>query len=167
MTLHRLLPVVCLSMLLGACSLFIAEEDESVLSVAGQLLEAQKDEYGEPRKIDLPVRVHYTLDRKPLVDHELEIEFEFIAERPIELLRIGLTTDEGLELVSNEIREQYRNMPARRVLKKSVVIVPSREDRFHINMYVVTETGEDRRARLIRVPIALGTAAQEPAGNAS
>ena len=156
MSLHRALLMICITGMLGACSLFLAEEDESVLSVAGQLLDAQKDEYGEPRKVELPVRVNYTINHKPVIGQKLEVEFEFIAERPLPLLRIGLTTDEGLELVSSEIREQYRDMPARRVLKKTAVVVPKREDRFYLNMYIVTESGEDRRAKLIKVPIAVG-----------
>lgn len=153
---QRVLILAALTGVLGACSLFVAEEDESVVSVAEQLLETQKDEHGEPRKIELPVRINYTINHKPVIDHELEVEFEFIAERPLPLLRIGLTVDDGLELVSSEIRELYRDIPARRVLKKTVLVVPAREDRFYLKLYIVTEAGEDRRAGLLKVPIAVG-----------
>lgn len=144
---------------LYSCGIFY-EQDENVLLIARQLLQAQVDELGEPRKVDLPVRVNYTVHRKPLIDHDLEIEFEFIAERQIPMLRFGLEASEGLELVSYDIRERYLDVPARYVLNKKVIVVPTEENEFYLSLYVVTEIGDDKRARQIKIPIALGEYSQ-------
>ena len=152
----RPLVLILGSLLLTACSIFISETDEDVLQVAQQLLEEQKDQYGEPKKIALPVRVNYAIHQKPVIKQELEIEFEFLPESNIAVLRLGLTASDGLEIVDGDIGEKYSDLEARQVFKKYVTVIPGEENEFYLNLFVVTEQGEDRRARLVKVPIALG-----------
>ncbi len=127
-----------------------------MLVVAKQVLDQQKDANGEPRRVDLPVRINYAVSRKAMVDQDMEIDFEFITEQPIPVLRFGVETSEGLELVSSNIRERYESLKIRQVINRRVIVAPTSEDKFYLNLYVVTETGEDKRARLVRVPIAVG-----------
>ena len=65
---------------LAGCGIFSfsSDDDVNVLNMANSLLKDQTDEHGEPKKVKLPVRVHYTFTRKPMIDEELLIEFEFI-----------------------------------------------------------------------------------------
>lgn len=140
---------------LTACGLF-SEEDLDVVAVAKQLLQEQRDSRGEPVKVDLPVRVNYTVSRKAMVDQELEVLFEFITERPIPVLRMGVTTSEGLELAGSNLRERYQDLKIREVITRRVLVVPTTENQFYLNLYLITEVGEDKRARLLAIPIAVG-----------
>lgn len=154
MSIIRISILVVLSAVLGACGI-LSEEDENVLDIARQLLQEQKNEYGEAMKVDLPIRVNYSIYQKPIVGHDLSIELEFIAERKIPILRIGLGTTDGLELITY-VKERYLDVAARQIIKKEVIVVPTEENLFYLNLFVVTEIGEDRRAKHIKIPIALG-----------
>jgi len=141
---------------LGGCSLLQHEEDVDVIKVAQNLLAAQKDEYGDPLPVHLPIRINYTVTRKPQIDREMQIDFEFIAEKAIPILRVGLTTSDGLDLVSSDVLERYHNLQPRQSFTKSVIVEPTAENEFYLSMYVVTENGDAKLARLIKIPIAIG-----------
>lgn len=142
--------------LLGGCSWFRHGDNVDPVKLAQQLLDAQKDQYGDPKPVNLPVRVNYTVTKKPLIDHDLAIEFEIIAEKAVPKLRIGLTTTDGLELSSSDVRELYENLKPRQTITADVVVEPKRESEFYLNVFVVTESGEERLAKLIKIPIAIG-----------
>ena len=144
------------SIVLGGCGLFQHESDEDVLKVAQGMLAAQKDQYGDPLPVHMPIRINYTVSRKPQINRDLKIDFEFIAEKAIPVLRVGLSTSDGLELVSSDVGERYLKLTPRQSFTKSVVVEPTEENEFYLNMYVVTEVGEEKLAKLIRVPIAIG-----------
>lgn len=149
--------IICLLVfLLGGCGLLHHEEDEDVLKVAPQLLEAQKDQYGDPLPLHLPIRINYTVTRKPQIDREMQIDFEFIAEKAIPVLRIGLSTSDGLKLISSDVSERYLDLKPRQTFTKSVIVEPKAENEFYLNMFVVTEIGEEKLAQLIKIPIAIG-----------
>lgn len=151
-----ILTLLVLTSLTG-CSLFIGEGDDiDALELAKELLKGQLDEHGVQKNIHLPLRVNYSVSRKPMIDEELTVEFEFIAEQALPVLRFAVVTDDGLELVSNNIRDYYQGVAARQVIKRRIVVVPKSENEFYINLYIVTEIGDDKRARLIKIPIALG-----------
>lgn len=145
--------------LLGGCGLLQHEEDVDAIKAAQGLLAAQIDQYGDPLRVHLPIRINYTVTRKPQINRELQIDFEFIAEKAIPVLRIGLNTSDGLELVSSDVLERYHNIKPRQSFSKSVIVEPRDENEFYLNMYVVTENGEEKLARLIRIPIAIGDSA--------
>ena len=92
-----------------------------------------------------------------MVDQDLVVEFEFISKQALPVLRLAVTTTEGLELISSNIRERYEDIPVRQVIKRKVIVVPSTEDKFYLDLYVVTEIEEDKRAKHIRIPIAVGS----------
>jgi len=156
MTLSRILLVSLTALWLTACSLFMSEIDEDVLVVAHQLLEEQKDDLGQPKEIEMPVRVNYSIHRKPLIAHALEVEFEFLPEQKIPVLRLGVSASDGLEIEAGGTGEKYIDVEARRAIKKQVIVVPTEENEFYLNLFVVTELGTDRRARQVKVPVALG-----------
>jgi hypothetical protein len=149
--------LICFSIfLLGGCGLLQHEEDVDVIKVAQGLLAAQKDQYGDPLPEHLPIRINYTVTRKPQINREMQIDFEFIAEKAIPILRIGLTTSDGLKLVSSDVLERYHNIQPRQSFTKSVIVEPTEENEFYLNMYVVTESGDAKLAKLIKIPIAIG-----------
>lgn len=152
----RALLICSLIIVLAGCSWFRHGEDEDVVKLAQQQLEAQKDQYGDPRPTHLPIRINYTLTRKPKVDYEMKIDFEFIPEKAIPLLRVGITTSDGLKLVSSDVRERYHDLKPRASFTESVIVEPTAENEFYLNMYVVTQIGEERLAKLYKIPIALG-----------
>ena len=153
---HRIFLIVILFVFVSGCSWLKSEEDVDVLAVAQQLLDAQKDENGEPINVKMPIRINYTVDRKPLIDHDVVVEFEFVAEKEIPVLRIGLTTSDGLELDSSDIRERYSDLQPRQTFTESVVVIPKEENEYYLNMFVVTEIGDEKLAKLMKIPIAVG-----------
>lgn len=149
--------LLCISiLLLSSCGLLRHEKDVDVVKVAQDLLAAQRDQYGDPLPVKLPVSINYTVTRKPQVGRDLQIDIQFIAEKQIPVLRIGLTTSDGLDLISTDVRERYLDLKPRQSFTKSVVVEPTQENEFYLNMFVVTEIGEQKLARLIKVPIAIG-----------
>jgi hypothetical protein len=145
-----------LLLLLGGCGLLQHEEDQDVLKIAQNLLAAQKDQYGDPLPVHLPIRVNYTVSRKPQINRELEIDFQFIAEKAIPVLRLGMTTSDGLELDSSDVRERYLDLKPRQSFSKRVFVTPTAENEFYLNLFVVTESGDEKLAQLIKIPIAIG-----------
>lgn len=143
---------------LGGCSWFRHGADEDVVKIAQQQLELQKDQYGDPKPVNLPIRINYTINHKPQVGHEMRIDFEFISEKAITQLRVGLTTSDGLKLNSSDVPEHYHDLKPRETFTKSVIVEPTAENEYYLNMYVVTQIGEDKLAKLIKIPIALGEA---------
>ena len=142
---------------LSGCSLFsFGSDDTNVLEHAKDLLKGQLDEQGVPRKVDLPIRTHYTIAKKPMIDEELQVDFEFMTEQAIPVVRFALTTDEGLELVSSDFEEYYKGLKVRQIIKHSISVLPKNENKFYINLYVVTEIGDDKKAKEIKIPIAIG-----------
>lgn len=149
--------LICFSIfLLGGCGLLQHEEDVDVIKVAQGLLAAQKDQYGDPLPVHLPIRINYTVTRKPQIDREMRIDFEFIAEKAIPVLRIGLASSDGLKLESSDLQERYLDIKPRQSFTKSVIVEPTQENEFYLDLYVVTENGDDKLARLIKIPIAIG-----------
>ena len=149
--------LICLMVfLLGGCSLLHHEEDEDVLKEAQNLLDAQKDQYGDPVPVHQPLRINYTVSRKPQIDRDFRIDFEFTAEKAIPVLRIGMTTSDGLELDSSDVLERYLDVKPRQTFTKTVMVTPGSENEFYLNLFVVTEVGEEKLARHIKIPIALG-----------
>jgi len=153
---RRVILIGFLSLLLSACGLLSHEEDVDVIKTAEGLLAAQKDQYGDPLPLHLPVRINYTVSRKPQIKREMQIDFEFIAEKAVPVLRIGFTTSDGLELTSSDVRERYLNLKPRQTFTKSVIVEPSEENEFYLNLYVISEDGDNKLAELIKVPIAIG-----------
>jgi hypothetical protein len=144
------------TVLLAGCSILFSSDDETVMEVANNLLEAQKDEFGDTVKVDMPIRVNYAIHRKPVINKELEIELEFLPERNIPLLRLATFPSDGLEIADGELKDKYEDIRARQYFKRYVTVVPTEENLFYLNLYVVTEIGEDKRAQHIKIPIALG-----------
>jgi hypothetical protein len=140
----------------GMLSIFSSEDEVNTLNLAKSLLKEQVDEHGEPREVKMPVRVHYTTTRKPMIDHEMLIEFEFITEEALPVLRFAVTTSDGLELVDNDIDPLYSKLSARQVIKSEIEVKPTSENKFYVNLFIVTEIGEDKRARHMKIPIAIG-----------
>lgn len=149
--------MLCVFLLLSGCSLLRHEHDADVVVVAKQLLVAQRDQYGDPLPVKLPVEVNYTVARKPEIRHELHINFQFIALRAIPVLRIGFTTSDGLDLISSDVRERYLDLKPRQSFNRDIVVEPTSENEFYLNLFVVTENGDRKLAKLIKVPIAIGT----------
>ena len=143
-------------LLLSGCGLLQHEEDVDVVKVAQGLLAAQKDQYGDPLPINLPIRINYTVTRKPQIEREMQIDFDFIAEKAIPVVRIGMTTSDGLTLISSDVLERYLNLKPRQSFSKTVIVEPTEENEFYLNVYVVTEIGEEKLAKLIKIPIAVG-----------
>ncbi len=151
-----LTPIVSLFML-SACSWFGINDDETnVIELANNMLVAQQDEHGEQIKVAMPVRVNYSIARKPQIDKKLLIEFEIIAEKALPILRFALRTTEGLELDDHDIDPLYESLAARQVIKATATVIPLVEDKFYLDLYVISEIGEEKLARLIRIPVAVG-----------
>jgi hypothetical protein len=144
------------TILLSGCGILFTSDDETVMEVANNLLEAQKDQYGDKMKVDMPIRVNYSIHRKPVINKELEVEFEFLPERDIPVLRAATSSSDGLEIVDGEMSDQYQDIKARQYFKRYVTVVPKEEELYYLNLYIVTEIGEDKRAQHIKIPIALG-----------
>jgi hypothetical protein len=156
--LRTFLLIPALLLCLSACGIFSFSDDDDVnaLNLAKELLKGQLDEHGEPKKVELPVRINYAISHKPMIDRNMVVEFEIITEQALPILRFAVTTSDGLELVDNEIEPLYRALKAREVIKSEVEVKPTAENEYYINVYVVTEIGEDKRAKLMKIPIAIG-----------
>lgn len=150
----RLLILLCIASV-SACG-GLAKHDEDVFSVAEQILGEQTDANGSPKKVELPVHVNYTIKDKPLANHKLDINFEFIAREALPMLRIGIKTTNGLKLKSSDDRIRYKDVSAQQLLRHKIAVIPLEEEQYYVDVYVVTEIGEDKRARLIQIPISLG-----------
>lgn len=147
--------IVATSLFLGGCGLFV-EADTDVITDAKQLLEEQKDTNGDPIKVKLPVRLNYSISEKQMIDQNLVIDFELLTEQPIPVLRIDLEVSDGLQLVRHNFRERFVNLGIRQVINRKVVVRPLLENKFYLNVYLITEIGEDKKARLLRIPIGVG-----------
>ena len=143
------------SLMMAGCSLF-SEEDVSVITDARQLLEEQKDANGDPIDVKLPVRFNYTIGKKPMIDRDLEIEFEILTEQPLPVLRVGLVTSDGLELEDTDFREKFVDLKIREVINRYAIVRPTSENEFYLDVYLITEIGEDKKAKLFRIPIGVG-----------
>lgn len=151
------LTILLLAWLATGCSLFSFDDDNvNSLELARELLKGQLNDQGVQKKIELPIRVNYSITRKPEIDEELLIEFEIITEQALPVLRLAVKTDEGLSLVSNSLDDNYKGLKSRQIIKGRVIVIPESENEFYVNLYVVTEIGDDKRARLIKIPIAIG-----------
>lgn len=142
-------------LLVGGCSLF-STTDVNVIADARQLLEEQKDTNGDPIKVKLPVRMNYTISEKPMIDEDLIIEFEILTEQAVPVLRIDLETTEGLKLVKHNFRTKFTDLGIRTVINRRAVVKPTLENKFYLDVYLITEIGEDKKARLVRIPIGVG-----------
>lgn len=140
----------------GILSWFDEDEDSDVVVLAKSLLKDQTDEHGEAKNIKLPIRVHYTTTHKPMIDNSMVVEFEFITEEALPILRLAVTTSDGLELVGSNIGSLYKSLTARQVIKREIAVLPTSENKFYINLFIVTEVGEDKRAKHVKIPIAVG-----------
>lgn len=151
--------IIATQLMLSGCSLlrFLRNPDDvNVIELANNMLKAQQNEFGEPIKVNVPIRVNYTISEKAQVDKELLIEFEIIAETALPVLRFGLNTSEGLELESHDIDELYEGLKAREIIKAEAFVTPLRENKFYLNVYIISEVGEEKFAKLIKVPVAVG-----------
>lgn len=149
--------VISLALLaVAGCSLLQHEHDVDVVQAAKDLLMVQQDQYGDPLPVKLPIQVNYTVTRKPQIGREMHIGFQFIALKAIPVLRIGLTTSDGLDLISSDVRERYLKLKPRQTFTKDVVVEPTAENEFYLNMYVITANGDKKLAKLIKIPIAIG-----------
>ena len=157
MSLFRVAMLCVFPLLLSGCSLLRHEHDTDVVVVAKQLLVAQRDQYGDPIPVKLPVEVNYTVTRKPEIRRDMHINFQFIALRAIPVLRIGFTTSDGLDMISSDARERYLDLKPRQSFNRDIVVEPTSENEFYLNLFVVTENGDRKLAKLIKVPIAIGT----------
>lgn len=154
MSIIRTILLILAGVTISACGVF-SEVDENVVTIAQQLLKEQQNEHGDQQKVDVPLRINYSIHQKALVGHELEIEFEFAAERKIPILRLGMEPSDGLELVTY-LKERYLDVEARQIIKKIIIVTPEEENLHYLNLFIVTEIGEIKRAKLIKIPIALG-----------
>jgi len=161
----RIAFVLMILLCTGACSWFMPRPDEDAIKLAQELLAGQKDQYGDPVPVKMPIQVNYSVSRKPQVDRELNIQFQFIARQEIPVLHLGFTASDGLKLVSSDVLEFYRDMKPRQTFSKTIVVEPTAENEFHLNLYVVTESGQTKLAKLIRIPIAIGDFALKNNGN--
>lgn len=156
--------IVLSSWTLAACGIFnfAGEDDESdIVEVSKKLLEKQVDKNDEPIKIDFPLRINYSLKTKALLNEDLEIEFEFIAESDIPKVRIAFETTDGLVLVSNDKRIFKDNIKANEVFTYRIIVVPEIEEQFYVHVYAYTIYSgsgdtEEKRAKLLRIPIPVG-----------
>ena len=159
MTIYRntLLAVVVALFMVPGCSWFGSNEEESsVIELANNLLKEQQDEHGVQVRVAMPVRVNYSISRKAQIDKELLIEFEIITEKALPILRFALKTSEGLELDDHDFDPLYESLAARQVIKTEATVIPLLENKFYLNLYVISEIGEEKLARLIKIPIAVG-----------
>lgn len=152
---HNLIALCLLAM--TGCGIFsYGGDDIDALQFAKELLKGQLDDQGIAKKIDLPIRVHYSITEKPMIDQELLVEFEMMTEQAIPVVRFAIETDEGLELTSNNFDEYYKGLKTRAIIKHRIKVTPKSENKFYVKLYVVTEVGEDKRAKVIKIPIAIG-----------
>ena len=126
------------------------------IELANNMLKEQQNEHGEAIRVALPVRVNYSISRKAQIDKDLLIEFEFITEKAVPIVSFAVKTSDGLDLIRHNIRDRYDGLKAREVIKTNVLVVPRSEAKFYVNLYVITEIGEEKLARLIKIPIAVG-----------
>jgi hypothetical protein len=147
--------VLATGLFMAGCSLF-SEEDVSVITDARQLLEEQKDANGDPIDVKLPVRLNYAISKKAMIDRDLEIEFEILTEQPLPVLRVGLLPSDGLELVDTDFREKFVDLKIREVINRQATVKPTSENKFYLDVYLITEIGEDKKAKLFRIPIGVG-----------
>ena len=147
--------LTAINLVMAGCSLF-SEKDVSVVTDAKQLLEEQKDANGDPIDIKLPVRLNYSIGKKPMIDRELEITFEILTEQPLPVLRVGLVPSDGLELDDTDFREKFENLKIREVINRYAIVTPTSENKFYLDVYLISEIGEDKKAKLIRIPIGVG-----------
>ncbi len=143
--------------MLSGCSWFgLGGDETNVVELANNLLKEQQDEHGVQVRVAMPVRVNYSISRKAQIDKDLLIEFEIITEKALPILRFALTTSEGLELDDHDFDPLYESLAARQVIKTEVTVIPLLENKFYLNLYVISEIGEEKLARLIKIPIAVG-----------
>jgi len=155
--LSSITPILALTISLAGCGIFSFDDDNvNALEFAKELLKGQLNEQGVQKKIDLPIRVNYSITRKPMIDEELLVEFEIITEQAIPIVRFAVVTDEGLDLVSNNFEAYYKGLKTRQIIKHRIKVIPTSENKFYISLYVITEIGDDKRARLIKIPVAIG-----------
>ena len=91
-----------------------------------------------------------------MLHDELEIEFEFIAESNIPVVRIGFETSDGLVLETGPKNLFKENIKAEEVFSLTIVVVPELEEEFDVHLYLYSEDTEDKRAKLLSVPIPVG-----------
>lgn len=108
------------------------------------------------KPVELPVRVNYSFKSKPAVNTELEVEIEYLALQPLNELKMGYTTSDGLQLVENASPLSFTALKQFDVITQRIVVMPKVENHFILNLYVVTKVGEEERGKLITVPIAVG-----------
>ncbi len=143
--------------MLSGCSWFGLNDDETnVIELANNMLKEQQNEHGEQIRVDMPVRINYSITRKAQIDKRMQIEFEIITEKALPILRFALKTTEGLELDGHNISPLYESLTARQVIKTEASVIPLVEDKFYLELYVISEIGEEKLAQLIRVPVAVG-----------
>jgi len=142
---------------LNGCGLFaFYDDDTNVVELAKNILKEQQNEHGEQIRVTMPLRVNYTISRKAEIDKDLLIEFEFVTEKALPIVRFAVKTTDGLDLVKHNIESRYDALKAREVIKSRVIVTPLHENKFYLDLFVITEIGEEKLARLIRIPIAVG-----------
>jgi hypothetical protein len=152
---------------LAGCSwfpFFGTETEEDAYTIVKQMQEtASVDQAAAVKLTDLPVRVNYAFKSKPMADHDLEVEVEYMALKDLASLQLDYRTSEGLALVRRASPLQYQTVKRYDIVTQRLVVVPKEEGHYTLNIYVATKAGDDQRGRQIIIPIALGKFSLEPA----
>lgn len=154
------IPLLGAILLLSGCSwlsLFNSEPSADAITIVNRLNETAAAQTGsKPAHVELPVRVNYSFKSKPAVNTDLEVEIEYLALKPIDELKVGYTTSDGLALADGAAPQTYTALKQFDVIMRHVIVVPKNENRFILSIYVVTKIAEAEHGEQITVPIAVG-----------
>jgi hypothetical protein len=158
----RLGTLFTLTWLLSACSyfsFFSTKQGDDAVTIYKQLQEAKENEpatAAAPATTEFPVRVNYAIKTKMLADHDLEIEIEYLALKALPVLKVGYTTSEGLDLITKTSKLRYQDIQQHQLIQHRIVVVPDEENEYYVNIIMVTEDGDVKTGKQVRIPIALG-----------
>lgn len=151
-------------LLLAACD--DAPEQQSASGASGPQTEKRKVGAVPPEMVAAvssargaeAVGVHFALKAAPVVGQELPVDILIVPHRKFASVRASFNAPEGLGFASGKTIEPQQDLSPEEVIKHRLVLQPTRDGIYLINVGVDTESEEGNLIRTFSIPVIVGAA---------
>lgn len=140
----------------------------SLLMVASVATAANKSDKPEavawrsPGKPQAPVRVTWELAEKPQVGVPLAIDVHVTPTAAVDSVSVVTRTDNtGLLFKTLDMEARFAKPARGQPLSRKLEVVPQGEGRFYVSVFITTQRGAQRMARVVMIPVQVGNVQQK------
>lgn len=116
-----------------------------------------------PGKPQAPVQVTWELTQTPRVGVPLAIDVQVTPTAAMDSVSVvSRTNNTGLLLKTADTEARFAKPARGQPLQKQLEVVPQGEGRFYVSVFITTQRGTQRMARVLMIPVQVGTVRQKP-----